>query len=204
MKMRMTTRRRKSWSRAGLIFLLNFLLSACGNEKEPCVLIHTPYGPILVELYPEKAPLTVQNFLKLVHQHVFDSAVFYRVVRLDNQPMNDVKIEVIQGGLYDDSLILLHQAIKHETTDKTGILHKDGVVSMARLKPGTASTEFFICVGDQPSLDYRGSRNADGQGFAAFGKVIQGMDVVRKIQLLPDEEQYLPRPFPFSVSILNE
>lgn len=81
--------------------------------------------------------------------------------------------------------------IKHETTAETGILHGDGVISMARAEPGTASSEFFICIGDQPELDYGGMRNPDGQGFAAFGKVIEGMDVVRKIQSLKDEGQML-------------
>src|SRR5262249_16023380 len=84
--------------------------------------------------------------------------------------------------------------IAHETTDKTGILHKDGVISMARLQPGSASSEFFICVGGQPELDFGGKRNPDGQGFAAFGKVIEGMDVVRKIQQQPAKDQYLLSP----------
>jgi peptidyl-prolyl cis-trans isomerase A (cyclophilin A) len=110
---------------------------------------------------------------------------------MDNQPQNRVKIEVIQGGLFEDELIEAHTPIAHETTEDSGILHKNGVISMARMGPGTASTEFFICVGDQPSLDYQGDRNPDGQGFAAFGKVIGGMDVVKAIQALPDEEQYL-------------
>jgi len=81
--------------------------------------------------------------------------------------------------------------IDHETTEKTGIFHKDGVISMARLQPGTASSEFFICVGDQPELDYGGKRNPDGQGFSAFGKVIAGMDVVEKIHQQPADGQTL-------------
>jgi peptidyl-prolyl cis-trans isomerase A (cyclophilin A) len=81
--------------------------------------------------------------------------------------------------------------IAHETTTQTGILHKDGVISMARLEPGTATSEFFICVGDQPELDFGGKRNPDGQGFAAFGRVIKGMEVVRRIQQQPDKKQFL-------------
>ncbi|MCH7774719.1 MAG: peptidylprolyl isomerase, partial [Bacteroidetes bacterium] len=78
--------------------------------------------------------------------------------------------------------------------DKTGILHKDGVISMARMEHGTASSEIFICVGDQPELDFGGKRNPDRQGFAAFGKVMKGMDVVRKIQSKPNKEQMLVTP----------
>ncbi|MQY78494.1 MAG: peptidylprolyl isomerase [Bacteroidetes bacterium] len=120
--------------------------------------------------------------------------IFYRVVRLDNQPNNKIRIEVIQGGLFDDELSEGLPPIEHETTEITGILHKDGVISMARSTPGTASSEFFICIGDQPELDYNGKRNPDGQGFAAFGKVIKGMEVVRKIQNLQDKNQYLVSP----------
>jgi peptidyl-prolyl cis-trans isomerase A (cyclophilin A) len=115
---------------------------------------------------------------------------------MDNQPGKTVKIEVIQGGFYSDSVIEKVQfpPIRHETTKETGMLHKDGVLSMARNEPGTASSEFFICVGDQPELDFGGKRNPDGHGFAAFGKVISGMDVVNKIQQLKDNDQYLKDP----------
>jgi peptidyl-prolyl cis-trans isomerase A (cyclophilin A) len=105
-----------------------------------------------------------------------------------------VKIEVIQGGLFSDEKIEKHPGIRHETTRETRLKHLDGTISMARNEPGTASTEFFICIGNQPELDFDGQRNPDGQGFAAFGKVIKGMDVVRKIQQLPDENQYLKEP----------
>ncbi len=114
--------------------------------------------------------------------------------RKDNQPHNNVQIEVIQGGLCDDTLINLYPPIVHETTRMTGIRHTNGVISMARNEPGTASTEFFICIGDQPSLDYKGNRNPDGQGFAAFGKVTSGMEVVRDIQSHTDTAQYLLKP----------
>jgi peptidyl-prolyl cis-trans isomerase A (cyclophilin A) len=128
----------------------------------------------------------------------FKDAVFYRVVRMDNQPNNEVKIEVIQGGLFSDNEINKIEPIRHETTQKTGIKHLDGTISMARNKPGSASTEFFICIGDQPELDFGGKRNPDGQGFAAFGKVIEGMDVVRNIQQQKDKGQYLSEPIPIS------
>ena len=84
--------------------------------------------------------------------------------------------------------------VAHETTAQTGILHTDGVISMARDAPGTATTEIFICVGDQPSLDFGGMRNPDGQGFAAFGRVVSGMDVVRAIHQSPAGGQTLTPP----------
>jgi peptidyl-prolyl cis-trans isomerase A (cyclophilin A) len=108
--------------------------------------------------------------------------------------VSKVKIEVIQGGLYSDEKIDRQPTIPHETTKTTGLKHLEGTISMARNEPGTASTEFFICVGDQPELDFGGHRNGDGQGFAVFGRVITGMDVVRKIQLQKDTSQYLVEP----------
>jgi peptidyl-prolyl cis-trans isomerase A (cyclophilin A) len=148
-------------------------------------------GEIVVEVYPGQAPVTARNFLDHVEKGTYTNSFFYRVVRLDNQPMNPVKIEVIQGGLFDEDKLDTIPTIPHESTQATGILHTDGVISMARMEPGSASTEFFICIGDQPSLDFGGGRNPDGQGFAAFGKVIRGMEVVRAIQALPDDGQYL-------------
>ena len=128
------------------------------------------------------APVTAGNFLKLVENGDMDGGSFYRVVTFENDNGNP-KIEVIQGGLGDRSEGF--DTIDHETTEQTGILHTDGVISMARGGVGTASTEFFICIGDQPGLDYGQPRNADMQGFAAFGKVVTGMDTVRRINALP-------------------
>jgi peptidyl-prolyl cis-trans isomerase A (cyclophilin A) len=129
--------------------------------------------------------------LRYVYAGLFQDASFYRVVRMDNQPNNAVKIEVIQGGLEFSSGKREFPPIEHEATARTGILHKNGVISMARDKPGSATSEFFICVGDQPELDFGGKRNPDGQGFAAFGKVIDGMDVVKKTQEQPAQGQRL-------------
>jgi len=153
--------------------------------------IKTEFGNIIVELYPQYAPLTVANFLRYVNENHYTDAIFYRVVHMNNQPNDSVKIEVIQGGLKDDDHPQGLSPIPHETTAQTGILHKDGVISMARNEPGTASSEFFICMGNQPELDFGGKRNSDGQGFAAFGMVTEGMDVVRKIQSQPEAGQYL-------------
>jgi peptidyl-prolyl cis-trans isomerase A (cyclophilin A) len=155
------------------------------------VLIKTTAGEIEVEIDTINAPVTANNFLKHVDSGAYKNGVFYRVVRMDNQPKNEIKIEVIQGGVFVEVRFEKIEPIIHETTKETGILHLDGTISMARMGPGTASTEFFICVNDQPSLDFGGMRNPDGQGFAAFGKVIEGMDVVRKIQNMKDEGQTL-------------
>jgi peptidyl-prolyl cis-trans isomerase A (cyclophilin A) len=142
------------------------------------VRMETALGPILLELYPDKAPITAANFLAYADRGLLDGGSFYRTVSPKNDN-NPAVITVIQGGLNRDDSPL--PAIAHETTKATGILHTDGVISMARDAPGTAGSEFFICLGDNPALDFGGARNKDGQGFAAFGRVVQGMDVVRKI-----------------------
>jgi peptidyl-prolyl cis-trans isomerase A (cyclophilin A) len=173
-----------------LTLLPGFLLGSC-SQKNPQIIIKTELGNITVELYPGKAPLTANNFLKYVNENRLKDATFYRTVTLDNQPDSKVLIEVIQGGLYEDNHPQALPPIEHETTEMTGILHKDGVISLARYGPGSATCEFFICLGDQPSLDYGGDRNGDGQGFAAFGKVVDGMDVVYKIHQSTSNGQYL-------------
>lgn len=177
---------------AFILFMFCFFsMTMAAESANPKVMIRTALGDITVELYVDKAPITAGNFLKYVQEDRFKGAVFYRVVRKDNQPHNKVKISVIQGGLMDDIPGQSLPPIAHETTVQTGILHKDGVISMGRLEPGTATSEFFICVGDQPELDFGGKRNPDGQGFAAFGRVIKGMEVVHRILQQPDKEQYL-------------
>ncbi|WP_291103273.1 MULTISPECIES: peptidylprolyl isomerase [unclassified Flavobacterium] len=171
-----------------LIVLFFAITNGSAQKKEICV-IKTALGNITVELYPEKAPITVANFLKYVDAHLYDNTSFFRSVTLNNQPKDSVKIEVIQGGEVDSTKVFA--AIPLETTTKTGLHHKNGILSMARDKPDSATCSFFICINDQPALDYGGKRNKDGQGFAAFGKVINGMGVVKKIQQLhPDQEQY--------------
>ena len=171
-----------------LIVLLFAITNLNAQKKEICI-IKTSLGDITVELYPKKAPITVANFLKYVDAHLYDNTSFFRSVTLNNQPKDSVKIEVIQGGEVDSTKVFA--AIPLERTSKTGVLHKNGTISMARDKPDSATCSFFICINDQPSLDFGGKRNKDGQGFAAFGKVTKGMDVVKKIQQLhPDQEQY--------------
>ena len=175
------------------VLLITFLMVSCAHETIIPISIETELGPIQLELYPDGAPITVSNFLRYVDENRYGDFHFYRVVHMENQPDNDVKIEVIQGGLGFDKHPMELPAIIHETTNKTGIRHLNGTLSMARMEPGTASSEIFLCINDQPELDYSGKRNPDGQGFAAFGKVISGMDLIRKIQLLPETKQMLDK-----------
>ena len=175
------------------VLFLTFLMISCTHETVIPISMETDLGSIQLELYPDRAPITVFNFLRYVDENRHKDLHFYRVVHMGNQSDNDVKIEVIQGGLGFDKHPMELPTILHETTDETGIRHLNGTLSMARLEPGTASSEIFICINDQPELDFGGKRNPDGQGFAAFGKVISGMDVVKTIQLLPETKQMLDK-----------
>jgi peptidyl-prolyl cis-trans isomerase A (cyclophilin A) len=156
--------------------------------------IETTQGDIVVELDAEAAPLTVANFLAYVDGGFYDGGSFFRTVRMDNQPNSKIRIEVIQGGANPDREGEYFPPIALERTNSTGLRHLDGTVSMARGAPESATHSFFICIGDQPSLDFGGKRNPDGQGFAAFGKVVTGMDVVRKIQSGVTNGQRLVEP----------
>jgi peptidyl-prolyl cis-trans isomerase A (cyclophilin A) len=163
----------------------------------PRISIETELGNIEIVLDADKAPVTTANFLRYVEEGFYNHSKFYRTVTLDNQPDNAVKIEVIQGGAGLDILTEnkgRYPAIGMERTNQTGLKHLDGTISMARLAPDSATSEFFICIGDQPELDFGGARNPDGQGFAAFGQVVSGMEVVRQIQQCPAEGQTLAPP----------
>jgi peptidyl-prolyl cis-trans isomerase A (cyclophilin A) len=176
--------------------LLSF--SPVQNHSVTCE-FKTSLGNFVVELFPHNAPITCDNFLKYVDAKLYDSTDFFRVQNLQNQDNRPVKIEVIQGGVVDS--LKCFPRIHHENTVQSGILHKDGVLSMARGDTGTATSSFFICINDQPELDFGGKRNPDRQGFAAFGKVVQGMDVVRKIYSQPFNGQFFtPKILIYSVS----
>jgi len=168
-------------------------------EGNPNVRIRTPLGDIEVKVYPGKAPITSENFLRYVDDGLYDGTAFFRTVTMGNQPDSEVKIEVIQGGTLpkDRAYPSKYPPIEHETTEATGLRHKDGTVSMARMGVGTATSSFFICIGDQPELDFGGKRNPDGQGFAAFGHVTDGMEVVKAIHVQPHEGQRLEPPVEF-------
>jgi peptidyl-prolyl cis-trans isomerase A (cyclophilin A) len=187
--------------KANTIFSIMFILIGHTgfSQKLPTVKMETSLGKIVCEIDTVHAPVTAKNFLKHLKNGTFENALFYRVVRPENQPYSKAKIEVIQGGIFDDKIIDKIKPIPHETTAVSGLKHTNGALSMARNEPGTASTEFFICVGEQPSLDFGGTRNPDGQGFAVFGRVISGMEVVHKIQQLKDTSQYLVEPLKIEV-----
>src|SRR5262249_33394835 len=176
---------------AFLMLAAAFPAARADGPKPIRVVIETEFGNIEVELDAAKAPNTVANFLKYVDAKLYDGGRFHRTVTPDNQPDNKVKIEVVQAGIHPEGTKKEFPPIKLERTRDTGLSHKDGTVSMARDGPDTATSDFFICVGDQPELDFGGKRNSDGQGFAAFGRVVKGMDVVKKIQQSPADGQTL-------------
>lgn len=162
-----------------LLFLL-ICSAACADTVN--VLMTTSLGDIEMEIDPDAAPITATNFLRLVDGRHLDGGKFYRAVSPENDNGQPV-ISVIQGGLGDAESPF--PPIAHETTADTGLLHVDGALSMARAEVGSASTEIFICIGDQPALDFGAARNPDGQGFAVFGRVVGGMKVVRAIHAQP-------------------
>lgn len=149
------------------------------------VRVQTELGDIVLEVDTVRAPVTAANFLKYVDAGHFDGGNFHRTVKMDNQPESPVKIEVIQAAVNPARAKDGFPAIPLERTSVTGLRHTDGVVSMARGAPDSATSGWFVCINDQPSLDFGGARNPDGQGFAAFGRVVSGMDVVRRIQAAP-------------------
>lgn len=168
--------------------VLAFLFFAC-NKTNPKVSIKTELGDIIVELFENEAPKTVENFLKYVDNNHYENSDFYRVLTLNNQPEDSIKLELIQGGIWKEKD--LFAPVEHESTNETGIKHLNGTISMARAEPNTARDDFFICIGNQPALDFGGKRNPDGQGFAAFGKVVKGMEIIKAIQKKSTEGQYL-------------
>ena len=168
--------------------VLSLIFFACSHAKykNPHVLIATAYGDVEVELFSGKSPKTVAAFLSYVDAGLYKNSSFYRVQTNENVPPEN-NAGLIQGGIYKTNPNKLSQlpGILHEPTKLSGLLHVDGTISLARTTPGTASTEFFICIGDQPQFDYNANASGDGQGFAAFGTVVNGMEVIRKIQNTP-------------------
>ena len=149
------------------------------------VLVQTELGDIVLEVDVARAPITSANFLRYVDAGQYDGGAWHRTVKMDNQPQSEVKIEVIQAAVNPQHAKSGFDPIPLERTSVTGLRHVDGAISMARAAPDSATSGWFICINDQPSLDFGGKRNPDGQGFAAFGRVVQGMDIVRKIQQAP-------------------
>ncbi|RYY21069.1 MAG: peptidylprolyl isomerase [Chitinophagaceae bacterium] len=181
---------------AGCLLILATVACSGPSYKNPHVEIRTKFGNIELELYPDKAPASVAAFLSYIDSGYFKNTSFYRVLNVDNQPSDAPKAELIQGGLFRSAgkKNINPPGIPHESTDKTGLEHKNGAISLARFKPGSANTEFFICVGDQPGFNFGGENNPDGQGYAAFGYIVDGLDVVRKIYNQREDEQYFDPP----------
>ena len=160
--------------------------------------VETGSGSFVIAVDPAVAPLTTANYLAYVDGHHLDGGSVYRIVTLANQaPDTKYKIEVVQWGMHlPEGKPSPFPPIPHESTRQSGLRHLDGTVSMARNVPGSATAEYFICIGDQPELDFGGRRNPDGLGFAAFGRVVAGMDVVRALHAQGKPQQMLPEPIP--------
>lgn len=164
---------------------ITLLIISCGHPayKNPHVVIETELGDIEVELFVDKAPKTTAAFLSYIDSGFYNNSSFYRVLKTDEFP-SESNTGIIQGGIWQTNPAKKQvlAGIEHETTKLSGLTHETGTISLARLAPGTASSEFFICIGDQSPLDFGRGGTEDGQGFAAFGSVFKGMTIVRKIQ----------------------
>lgn len=154
------------------------LLAPAGTWAAPLpqVRLETSLGPIVVELETKRAPVTAANFLAYVDDRRFDDTTFYRAARAKDGTLRGL----IQGGIRS-RVARARAPIAHEPTSQTGLRHGEGTLSMARNAPGSAMGDFFITLGDAPSLDAKGSY----AGYAAFGRVVSGMAVVRRILTLP-------------------
>lgn len=197
-------------SRARTMLVCLVLLGCSGADSRPqLVELSTQYGDIVVEVYPDKAPQSAGDFLRYIERGFFEDAGFYRVVRPGNDNGTPI-ISVIQGGVLEGGEAL--SPVVHEPTSQTGLAHVDGALSLARGDVGTGSAAaFFICIGAQPSLNEGGMRNPDGAGFAVFGQVVEGMDVVRTIHALEADAavddayvhgQILEQPVLFKAAVL--
>ena len=148
------------------------------------VVLATEFGEILLELDETSAPKSAIYFCNFIRQGAFDNCHFYRVVKKNPVKNGLPSIDIVQGGVGWDKCDDLPD-VTLETTRDTGLTHKHGTISLARSKPDVSASEFFICIGDQPKLDYGGTEGAGSDGFAAFGQVIEGMDIVNAIHSSP-------------------
>lgn len=188
-----------------IIFFLSIFLFSCSTKKydNPHILIKTQAGDIEAELYPSKAPKTVAAFLSFIDSGFFKNSNFYRVVKTETAMGNT---GMIQGGIYlsNNSKWMQLPGLPHESTKQSGLSHTDGTLSLARTTIGTGNTEFFICVGDQSQFDSGRKANEDGMGYAAFGRVTEGMNVVKKILDKPSDgkESFLEKVVIIEISKL--
>ncbi len=169
-----------------------------GVSNEELVRVRTTLGDIDIAVDVTRAPVTSANFLKYVDGGFYTNGRFHRATRQDNYTVNLPNrplLECIQAGIDPGRRAQSFPPIPLERTSVTGLKHVVGIVSMARgTAADTATSDFFILLNDQPSLDFGGRRFDDAQGAAAFGRVVAGMDVVRKIQQQPVEAQRLTPP----------
>ena len=171
------------------------LLISCNSNKNPRIQISTNFGNIDAELFPDKAPKTVAAFLSYVDSGLYKNSSFYRVLLEESMASSD-NSGLIQGGIWqsNNKKAISFAGIVHESPRQTGLSHTTGTLSLARTTPGSANTEFFICISDQTEFDSSKSTNPDGLGFAAFGRVISGMRIVREIQKQPASGQSFTKP----------
>lgn len=189
-----------------LCFVLASMSCKSHDYDHPHVIIETRLGDIELELFEDKAPKTVSAFLSYIDAGLYKNATFYRVLNNENQPMDAFKSQLIQGGIWKTNYerAIAIPGIPHESTHQTGILHKDGTISLARSEPGTASTEFFICIKEQPGYDFGGGNSPDKLGYAAFGRVVNGYKVVKSIYHASEFNQALDPPVDiFNMKILS-
>lgn len=187
--------------RPALASLAALALSACSGNGDSgestdtvTAVIETSAGEITLALDAGAAPVTVANFVALAEAGAFDGTSFYRTVRADND-RPEARIDVIQGGAGFDGLSGA-EPIAHERTDQTGLTHTRGAISMARDEPGTASSEFFIVMTDSLILDAGpDGRHPDGEGFAVFGYVTDGMEVAEAIWRAPTGNDTAPEGY---------
>ena len=191
-----------------------------GSADAVDIAIETPLGEIVIRLNAVAAPITVANFLRYVDGGFYNGGRFHRTVRLDNQsntmlkltdsdlgiasgagaamPNDTIAIEVIQGGINSERSADQAAPIPLERTSETGLRHLHGTISMARTTVDSAVSDFFICINAQPGLDFGGLRNVDGQGFAAFGQVTSGMEIVHPLQTSPSDGHSLAPAIPLT------
>lgn len=178
--------------------LVSPLLGQAPDDGEVLVRIETALGSIDVAVDTKHAPVTAANFLKYVDAGLYEGGRFHRATRPDNYtpvPPDKPAMEIVQAGINPARRGEGFPAIALERTSLTGLKHVVGTVSMARTPAAdSARSDFFICLDDQPSLDFGGKRFDDGQGGGAFGRVVKGMDVVRRIQQQPVQKQALTPP----------
>ena len=168
-----------------LVLALLAPASVAAQNRNQVVVFETEKGSIEIEVDSGHAPVTAANFLKYVDGGFYAGGSVNRAVRPDNTTRHDVEIQVIQFQMNPARQADRFPPIALERTSVTGLRHLNGAVSMARNGPDTATASFSIVIGDQPSMDFGGNRNPDGQGFAVFGRVVRGMDVVKAIQASP-------------------